>query len=110
LTGQEISSIIELCARANVRKLSYCGLHLEFGEPTDVIRSASPPVVSEPTRATVPALTEEQHTKQTTESLANEEARTKEDRLSIMMIEDPVEYERLVNSGELIDSSEDEDE
>lgn len=55
-------------------------------------------------------MTDKQHAQQTKDSIADDEARVKEERLSLMAIEDPLEYERLVTQGELQEATEDDDE
>ncbi len=108
LTGQEIEAIILASAKANVRVLEVQGLRLEFGDSQPEKPTPTNPPASEPTSSTVTALTEKEHKKQSQESLELDEARTKEDRLAMMLIEDSLEYERLVCSGELQEDDEDE--
>jgi len=112
LTGEEIALIIEASAKANVRVLELPGIRLEFGEASPAKVAVTPPAPAEPTRPTDAALSDEQHDKQNKEALEVEEARTKEHRLGMMLIEDPLEAERMIASGELDDEEEggDEDE
>ena len=99
LTGSEIESIIQSCAKANVRVLEIHGIRLEFGAGVP----SSPPqpaqVSSEP--APSEAAISEKHEKQSQEALEQDELRLRRDQLALMLIENPVEYEKLVASGEL---------
>lgn len=98
MSGQEICSIIETSAKANVRLIELPGLRLEFnaGEPASAptaTQTAEPP---SSTGTAQPAEHEEA-------DLRLAEAMHKEDRAALMLIENPAEYERLRAAGEFDD-------
>lgn len=108
LTASEICVIIETSAKAKVRRFSYGALRIDFGDilKTHEIETAQ---VVKPTPPTEATLSEEEHRHQNEEALELDALRAKEDRLSLMMIENPAEAERLISNGELSDYEEDGD-
>lgn len=82
---------------------------MEFGETRPASPVATSPPTSETTRPPVAALTESQHEQQNKEAMEVDEAFQKERRLAMMLIENPLEYERLIQSGELSDIEGEED-
>lgn len=109
MTGAEICLIIEQSAKSSVRLVEVPGLRLEFGETRPASPAVTTPPTSEITRPAVAALTDSQHEKQQREATEVDEAFIKERRLALMLIEDPLEYERLIQSGELSDFEGDKD-
>lgn len=99
LTGEEICKIIETSAKAKVSLIEYGDLRLEFGK-VDPARSSKPSKTFEqsPTEA---ALSDDLHYQQTRETIEHDEQAVKEDRLALMFIEDPLQAEKLLTSGEL---------
>ncbi len=110
MTGKEISDIIASCAQANVKVIELPGLRLDFGDGATANPPTANPNPSKPTSPTVAALTAEQHKRQNDKSLELEEALAKEERLSLMLIEDPYGYEQLVLKGELFEAADGDEE
>lgn len=103
LTAEDICSIINTCALANVRSINFDGLHLEFG--VDSQASKSPPLhVSELNEPTEAALSEKEHEELTNTSLLQDETRLRMDQIDLMLIEDPLKAEKLIADGELDDT------
>lgn len=100
LTAKQICSIIKTSAKVKVRLFSYGDLRLEFGEVSPA-RDSWPVQNVLPTSPAEAALSDKEHEAQTKESIFIEELRLKEDTLEQMFIEDPLEAERLIESGEL---------
>jgi hypothetical protein len=98
LTKDEILEIIGSCATANISHFKYGGLELSFSgnEKTNSSRTEN----LEPPKPTGAALLV-QHEQQDIEYLKEEEARLKEERISMMLIEDPLQAEKLILNGEL---------
>lgn len=108
LTIEEVCRMIEVCAKASVRRIEFGELRLEFGEfrPASLDRpTQEAPELTTPTEAAL----SEMHDKQNEETLGVEEARTKEDRLALMLIEDPLQAEELITNGEIDFTEEDDD-
>lgn len=101
LTRADICAIIDHSAKASVRSLEVNGLRFEFGERALAKPSPATRTTTEPTTPTDAALSEEQHHKQNESSLEREELVIKEERLALMMIEDPYQAEQLIADGEL---------
>lgn len=110
MTGEEIQVIIAQSAASNVRLLEIGGLRIEFGGTEPAKPGVATLIASQTISPTVAALTEKQHAKQTEESIKDDEARVKQERLNLMAIEDPLEYERLIMNGELREATDDDDE
>lgn len=107
LSSEDACRIIEVSAKAGVVELQFNGLHVKFGKTVEqLIAEGTPPYPYMPQTsapAPVTALTEEQHETQTKEALELDELRTKEEQLARALIENPIEYERLLRDGELVD-------
>lgn len=101
MTGHEIQAIIFQSAQSNVRELDIAGLRLKFGEGGPA-KDAPAPSLPPETTATGAATPEEPEISQ--EELERLETEVKEERLALMAIEDPLQFERLVcMPGELRD-------
>lgn len=107
LTAVEVCAILEACAKAQVRELKFGALYVNRG-PQSPVESESVPAalgapapVQLPTPIPVAAMTEAQHTQQSAAAIEQAELEAKEERLALLAIEDPVEYERQVMAGEL---------
>jgi hypothetical protein len=74
--------------------LKYRGLHVEFGP---LAGSAPAPGT---VRAPEAAISERQHNEITENTLAIEEIRLREEQLAQMLIENPLEAEKLLMAGE----------
>lgn len=101
LTATSLVTIIEACAKNGVAELELGkDVRLTFGsrsnEPTQVqpLYGNETPAVLETARAI------EQ------ESFERKQEEMQKDTLETMKLEDPVEYERLITSGELVDERE----
>jgi hypothetical protein len=110
LTGEEINLIISACAAAKVSVLEVPGLRIAFGEGGLAKLTPAHAKTSEPIKASVPEMTAKQHARQTEDSIKLDEAHLKEERLALMAIEDPLEYERLIMNGELKEATDDDEE
>lgn len=112
LTSADVCSILRACAETQVRELKFGGLHVTFGKqaeetgltPPSPLGNAASGVADPLTPPSVEAITAEQ-TKQNEQSLAQAEIDAKADRLALLAIEDPVEFERQMMNGELSDES-----
>jgi hypothetical protein len=99
LSGQELCAIIEACGKAGVRIVKLPGIYLVLGP-----RPASPASLAVAREAGP------DHRAQNNEALALDELAVKEERMRMLMIEDPLEYERLLKDGELDESDADDPE
>jgi hypothetical protein len=100
LTGHEIQAIIHQSAQSNVREIDLPGLRLKFGEGGPAKDAPAP---SLPPETTSPAGAANPEEPLTQEQLELMEAEAKEERLALMAIEDPLQFEQLVIAGELTD-------
>lgn len=102
LSGDEICSIIEVCAKRGVGEFVYGPLSFNFGTKKD----------TQPARngAQLPenVIQEQQKIEETT--LLSEELRTKEEQIAELLITDPLYAEELIVSGELDQVSEEDEE
>jgi hypothetical protein len=103
LTGAEIQSIILQCAQSNVREVDLPGLRLVFGEGGPAKAPATGPKAPKTTPPAEAALSDKQHEVAEKAALEQDEAAAKEERLSLMAIEDPAQFEELILRGELGD-------
>ena len=105
-TAQEISEIIRECKQQGVSKLTVGDLHLVF-EPQ--ARTMIVPEVSVETKPPEAAISEQDQSKQAVEATEQEELEFRDRQIDEMLIENPLEAERLIAEGELvIDESESE--
>ena len=91
LTITEILSIIELCAKSGVSSIKYKELEVNYS-------------------SLGVNLTKEQHDLIEKATLANEEISSKKERLEMMLINNPLEYEELVSGEELVSDNSNADE
>lgn len=101
LTIAELCDLIRECHASDVKHIRFGTLDISFGmKPqwgTAPLRETSPPV------AAISGLTPGQPGEYVNEeSLLKDELALKEDQLAEMMITDPLEYERLLTEGELV--------
>lgn len=95
LSAKEICSIIRAGASSRVKVLRYLGLEIQY--------SSDDVSVVTPSTFTGPLVPVSQETFEQNAHAA------KKERLDLMMIEDPAEYERLLASGELEDDEQKEE-
>lgn len=93
--------MIKVCAEAKVRNFSYRNLRLEFHEDRAVSPSLVNPSAPEPMKPAEAALSDQQKEAVEQEALVVEDARTKEDRMALLMIENPLLLEKMIERGEL---------
>lgn len=96
LPGSEVCAIIEACGKADVRVLRYKGLYLARGPARP-----KPPAENPLPSPGYPVIPVPDHPRQNAEALARDEEEVKAERLRMLMIEDPIEYERQLRDGEL---------
>lgn len=102
LTGHEIQAIIFQSAQSNVQELEVAGLRLRFGSSGPAKEAPPPSLPAETNPPAAAANAEEPEISK--EELERQEAEVKEERLALMAIEDPLQFERLVcMPGELRD-------
>jgi hypothetical protein len=94
----EICRIIESCGKAGVRVLKYGNLYLNLGPAPAKIVSDYPIL---PLTAPLPKPVD--HARQNADTLAHDEEEIRAEQLRMLMIEDPMEYERQLKDGELDD-------
>lgn len=92
LTSDDICKIIKACAENGVYKFSVDTLSFELGE-----RKKSDP---ENITGLVPVLTPEAHDKMERDALVEEEIKTKEEQIQMMLIENPMMAEEMIANGE----------
>lgn len=95
-----ICAIIEACGKSRVRSFKYGDLQMEFGNAPEVVVSEYPMV--ELPRG-VPTTPSPDHVRQNKEALERDEQEVRAEQLALMAIEDPMEYERQLKAGELLD-------
>lgn len=100
LTAQEICSILGACGAAGVAELKFGDLQVSFHRPVEAQMDQTPPVYQPE------AAISEIHAAQEIEksSIEQEEFDVKTERLALMMVEDPAQYEKLFLDGELTDA------
>lgn len=106
LNTDDVCSIIKACGEHKVAELKFGGLYLKFDNPTGVMVGKDFQISqSVPQSHPDTEISERQAKQIEQEVIAVAEIQTKEDRLAQMMLEDPAEYERLLQSGELEDNA-----
>ena len=99
LSAEEVCSILKACGEAQVSVLKFRNLYVKFGGPAEHQKNdlaTVSPIIPETEIS-------EQASNVSTEALLKEARLTKEERLALLQIEDPHEYEKLLFSGELED-------
>ena len=96
----DIERIIEVCHEKGVGEIDVGGLKLKFKEAAVEPRAVPlyPPQVAV------------NHEQQAKDSLAVDELREKEERLGLLLLENPEEFERQLANGELLEEDEGSDE
>lgn len=102
LSAQDIAGIIKACGDAGVRTFKYGHLYFALGPAPQKQYPLLPASIPRPPVGP-------DHAKQNAETLERDEEEIKAERLRMLMIEDPVEFERQVRDGELTDEPEDAD-
>lgn len=90
LTETTVCAIISACGQSGVRVLKFGGLYISFIAPR--VKREAPQVSTEP-----------DHTAQNVEALERDEGEVRAERIRMLMIENPMEYESLLRDGELDD-------
>lgn len=104
-TADELCRIIDSCAARGVQSFSLGGLELTFGADPQFIETEIQEVPRRGKRvALVPEPDHEQNEK---DSVEHEELRLKEEQVAMLILEDPVEFERQLADGELEDMIDD---
>lgn len=103
-TVEEVCSILKASCEAGVEELSLFGLKARFhsGERTGVGRN---PETIQQEKVDLSSKIEEF----SKESLVLDELREREERVRMMVIEDPSEFERQLSDGDLIDKEDSEE-
>ena len=94
----QVCEIIKACGEAGVQVFKFGSLYLRLGPIARKNATIPGPVY--------PMVRVPNHTQQNLEALEIDEQAVKEERLRMMMIENPMEYERQVMAGELDESRE----
>lgn len=97
-TAQEIGEIIRECKQQGVTKLTVGDLHLTF-EPKAQTALPEVPVETKPPEA---AISEQVQNKQDEEAAEQAELDFRDRQIDEMLIENPLEAERLIAEGELV--------
>lgn len=97
LQASDVCAIIKTCKESNVSKLQFGDLQVDF--TFHVEQFEAHPITGE-------APLEQLIEKQEKDTLEKEAMQSKSERLALMAIEDPAEYERLIMAGELEDELE----
>lgn len=102
LSTDEAARIIEVSAKSGVSELKFRGLHVTFGRPAERGSQATDSVQPEAPQVSQPvtALTEQEHQAQGQAALEQEEVRTREAELALLLITDPLKYEQMLASGQ----------
>ena len=91
-TPGEIRRIIKTCVESGVTHFEHNGLKMSFS-------GNNPEYVANVPRGTKQPKPD--HEKQAKEALESEELLTKEEQIAMLVLEDPVEFERQLAAGEL---------
>jgi hypothetical protein len=95
LKSYDICNLIKTCSVSGVLELNYGELHIKFASK-DIEAPSEPAIAGRKSDATKSTVIEQ-------DSIEQDELKTKQDQLDLMLIEDPAEYERLLIAGELED-------
>ena len=99
-TAQEISEIIRECKQQGVASLKVGDLHLAFEPKARVMDVPEVPVETKPPEA---AISDANQSKQAKEVLEQQELEFRNRQIDEMLINDPLEAERLIEQGELVE-------
>lgn len=89
----------------NVAKLKFGDLEIEFDKQIEPQASPLPGLVSAPLTPDT-AMSDQEHKKQTQQSLEDDEVTLREEQLALAFIENPSRAEELLLEGELVDDDE----
>jgi hypothetical protein len=108
LKAEEVCSILKVCAEAGVNEITFRDLNVRFGPPAETRRpeqdaESASPSSSETVLSEIAAKIDQ-------ETIEEQEIRIREQQLDELRITDPLAYEKLVISGELVDGIKSEDE
>lgn len=92
LTSDDICKIIKACAENGVYKIKCSTLEVEFGQPKK----------NDPENNTelIPVLTQAEHDKMNKDALEEEEIKTRDEQVRMMLIEDPLRAEEMIANGD----------
>lgn len=93
LTTPDIISIIKACAENNVSKFNLNTLSIEFGQSNKV----DDEIITQP-------LSQEEHTAMDKQTLLQEEMRMRDEKIKMMLLENPLLAEELISNGDLDES------
>lgn len=97
-TADELCRIIDSCASRGVQSFSLGGLELTFGAEPQFIQ----PELREVRRGKKLSLAPEpDHEQNEKDAVEQDELRTKEEQVAMLILEDPQEFERQLADGEL---------
>lgn len=88
LTVKDVCCIISTCRKSGVSSLSYSGLEVTFGDTEKVKQKKN----------------NKQLEKEIPKIISTQEYDIKQDQLEEMIITDPVQYEKLMQQGEIVDA------
>jgi hypothetical protein len=109
LSSDEVCGIIEACGKARASELKFAGLYLRFDRSVETAGPYGLDQVDRVTSSPPEAEISEIQKTQAADSLVQDEILHKRERLSEMLITDPVEAERLLMQGELEDDGDSDD-
>lgn len=96
----KIESILKACATSGVSELKFGPLHVKFGGTPEHVAEA-PSVDLRPTIPAPEIAEAPNHEVMNREALAEDEMLAREERLALLQIEDPLEFEKQLISGEI---------
>lgn len=101
LNIDNICALIRTCGEVGVKEVSFGRLHVVFGRKDQDTQASSPNLPDK-------ALSEQSQSIEQ-RAFEQDEISTKDDQLAELVITDPLEYERLVASGDLENGDQAED-
>lgn len=107
-TAAEISEIIRQCSAQGVTELKYGDLHLAFRPKIEMEMGEQNPSRHQ-TKPTEAAISDEQHDKQSKQSLEKDEMDLREQQIAELHITNPLLAEQLMVEGDLVDDDSDND-
>lgn len=96
MNAKDVCAMIRACGESGVTELSFGPLTIRFAPKPSVGESPSEPPKTEFHPPMYYRTTEEEQTQ-----LLRDEVALKEERLAMALLEDPVEFEKLLAAGEL---------
>lgn len=101
LKSKDICNIIRVCSKSHVSRIKMGDLEIEFRGSG--IEKQVPVTIAEATNCEKPQNLEASYATVEEEVIEQEGVKLREEQLLQMAIEDPVEYEKLIASGDLED-------